>query len=468
MADIEDLGKFTFKNVFSLPKLLFSYWNSSIDKEPETKTIPKSQKIYVKTWGCSHNNSDGEYLSGILYNDGYFLVNEDDKHHADLWILNGCTVKNPSEDNFKNFITSAISNNIKIVLAGCIPQADKNNEIYKNYSIIGINQLDRVSEVVEETIKGNVVQLLKKTGNGGNKLDLPKIRKNNLIEIIPINTGCLNNCTYCKTKFARGNLNSYPMENILKRISNVINEGVTEIWLTSEDTGTYGRDINTNITVLLDNILNTISSNVMIRLGMTNPPYIIEHIDSIIKILQHQNIYSFLHLPVQSGSNKVLNHMQRYYTKEDFCFLIDKLIEVIPDIHIATDIICGFPTETEEDFLETIELLKKYNFITVNISQFYPRRGTIASEIKQLDTYTKKNRTRVASEFIHSYNPYEKYIGQIFNVLCTEISAKNNYYVAHNKYYHQILVPKNDDLMGKFFNVRIIKAERYYMIGELL
>ena len=153
-------------------------------------------------------------------------------------------------------------------------------------------------------MKGNVVKL--QSLNSLPSLDLPKIRKNELIEIIPINTGCLGACTYCKTVQARGKLGSYHIQHILNRVQDVCNQGVKEIWLTSEDTGAWGRDIGSNIAVLLKSIVEILPENVMLRVGMTNPPYILAHLESIATILNHPQVYSFLHIPVQAGHNNVL------------------------------------------------------------------------------------------------------------------------------------------------------------------
>ncbi|XP_058831937.1 threonylcarbamoyladenosine tRNA methylthiotransferase isoform X2 [Topomyia yanbarensis] len=321
--------------------------------------IPETQKVFLKTWGCAHNNSDSEYMAGQLESYGYCITQ--DKAEADLWLLNSCTVKNPSEDTFRNDIQTAAHLGKHVVLAGCVPQAAPKSEYLQELSIVGVHQIDRVAEVVEETLKGHSVRLLQtKKINGkkvaGPNLSLPKVRKNPLIEIIPINSGCLNACTYCKTKFARADLVSYLPEEIVRRAAHVFTEGVCEIWLTSEDTGTYGRDIGFSLPELLWKLIEVIPEGCMLRLGMTNPPYILEHLDEMAKILTHPKVYSFLHVPVQSGSDSVLADMKREYCREDFERIVDFLRSSVPGITIATDIICGFPTETETDFEDTMAL----------------------------------------------------------------------------------------------------------------
>uniref|UniRef100_A0A1A9WNI8 tRNA-t(6)A37 methylthiotransferase n=1 Tax=Glossina brevipalpis TaxID=37001 RepID=A0A1A9WNI8_9MUSC len=433
--------------------------------------IPGTQKVYVRTWGCAHNNSDSEYMSGQLAAYGYKLT--DTKDEADLWLLNSCTVKNPSEDTFRNEIERGMRNGKHVVVAGCVPQGAPKADYLRGLSVIGVQQIDRVVEVVEETLKGHSVRLLqnkKQQGKrlGGANLSLPKVRKNPLIEIIPINTGCLNQCTYCKTKHARGDLASYPPDEIVARAKQSFNEGCCEIWLTSEDTGAYGRDIGSSLPELLWQLVDVIPENCMLRVGMTNPPYILEHLEEIAKILKHPRVYSFLHVPVQSGSDAVLGDMKREYCRKDFEQVVDFLHDKVPKLTIATDIICGFPGETEKDFEETVELCEKYRFPSLFINQFYPRPGTPAAKMPRIPANLVKKRTKRLTELFNSYHPYKGREGEIYNVLVTEISHDKQHYVGHNKSYEQILLPMRRNLLGTSVRVRITSTTKFSMNAELL
>ncbi|XP_075826097.1 LOW QUALITY PROTEIN: threonylcarbamoyladenosine tRNA methylthiotransferase [Microtus pennsylvanicus] len=480
LDDIEDIMSqedpkpqdrhFSRKHVF--PKVRKRNTQKYLEEEPRPpsdSTIPGIQKIWIRTWGCSHNNSDGEYMAGQLAAYGYKIT--ENASDADLWLLNSCTVKNPAEDHFRNSIKKAQEENKKIVLAGCVPQAQPRQDYLKGLSIIGVQQIDRVVEVVEETIKGHSVRLLgQKKDNGkrlgGARLDLPKIRKNPLIEIISINTGCLNACTYCKTKHARGNLASYPIDELVERAKQSFQEGVCEIWLTSEDTGAYGRDIGTDLPTLLWKLVEVIPEGAMLRLGMTNPPYILEHLEEMAKILNHPRVYAFLHIPVQSASDSVLMDMKREYCVADFKRVVDFLKEKVPGITIATDIICGFPGETDQDFQETLKLVEEYKFPSLFINQFYPRPGTPAAKAEQVPAHVKKQRTKDLSRVFHSYNPYDHKIGERQQVLVTEESFDSKFYVAHNRFYEQVLVPKNSEFMGKMVEVDIYESGKHFLKGR--
>lgn len=439
------------------------------EKVQADSIIPGTQKIYIKTWGCAHNNSDSEYMAGLLSNYGYTIT--DDQKEAELWLLNSCTVKGPAEQHFRNAVEAGLHQKKYVVVAGCVPQAAPKSTYLQGLSIIGVQQIDRVVEVVEEALKGHSVRLLgikkedgKKTG--GASLQLPKVRKNPLIEIIPINTGCLNQCTYCKTKHARGELGSYPIEEIVIRAQQAFKEGVKEIWLTSEDTGTYGRDINVTLPQLLYKLIEIIPDNCMLRLGMTNPPYILEYLEDMAKILSHPKVYAFLHIPVQSGSDIVLTDMKREYCIDDFKHVVDFLKEKVPGITIATDIICGFPTESDEDFDCTVKLVNEYKFPSLFINQFYPRPGTPAARMKRIPAQEVKKRTKKLTEVFQSYTSYDNKVGEYQNVLVTELSHDKNFFVGHNIFYEQVLVPKKEELLGQMISVSITKAGKHYMIGQ--
>ncbi|KAI8040094.1 threonylcarbamoyladenosine tRNA methylthiotransferase [Drosophila gunungcola] len=433
--------------------------------------IPGTQKVFVKTWGCAHNNSDSEYMAGQLAAYGYRLSG---KEEADLWLLNSCTVKNPSEDTFRNEIESGMRNGKHVVVAGCVPQGAPKSDYLSGLSVIGVQQIDRVVEVVEETLKGHSVQLLqnKKKVHGrrlaGASLSLPKVRKNPLIEIISINSGCLNQCTYCKTKHARGDLASYPPEEVVERARQSFAEGCCEIWLTSEDTGAYGRDIGNSLPELLWQLVEVIPEHCMLRVGMTNPPYILEHLEEVAKVLQHPRVYSFLHVPVQSGSDSVLGEMKREYCRQDFEHVVDFLRKRVPGVTIATDIICGFPTETEADFEETMTLCAKYQFPSLFINQFFPRPGTPAAKMERIPANLVKKRTKRLTDLFYSYEPYANRTGEIYTVLVTEVSHDKLHYVGHNKSYEQVLLPMRENLLGTRVHVRITSASKFSMVGEIL
>ncbi|VDL82939.1 unnamed protein product [Nippostrongylus brasiliensis] len=328
MADIED--GFDIRDVGGPRKLDEIQIKIRSKRDPSDigqmdSFVPGVTPIWVKTWGCSHNASDSEYMAGILAKAGYPIVAK--AADAKLWVLNSCTVKTPSETQASNLLEEGKAQGKHVVMAGCVSQAAPDEPWLKDVSIVGVKQIDRIVEVVEETLKGNTVRLLsRKRPDAG--LSLPKMRKNALVEVLAINTGCLNHCTYCKTKMARGDLKSYPLEDLVEQARTAFDrDGVKELWLTSEDLGAWGRDIGLVLPDLLNELVKVIPEGCMMRLGMTNPPYILDYLEEIAAVLNHPRVYSFLHIPVQSGSDAVLRDMKREYSSDHFRMIMDFMLK---------------------------------------------------------------------------------------------------------------------------------------------
>jgi threonylcarbamoyladenosine tRNA methylthiotransferase CDKAL1 len=319
IGDIEDLGRSdTFRAnrsqvVARVKKKSLSLSTKSEDTDEDLEAIrvdsfiPNKYRIYLKTWGCAHNTSDEEYMAGLLAAYGFQLVSEPKTAH--LLLLNSCTVKNPSEDHFRNEVQKGFNAGQHVVVSGCVPQSAPKLDYINRLSVIGVQQIDRCVEVVEETLKGNIVRLLgvKKEGKrktGGSSLDMPKVRRNPLIEIIAINTGCLNECTYCKTRHARGVLGSYGIEDIVQRAQKSFRDGVKEIWLTSEDTGAYGRDIGTNLPQLLYALIDVIPDDCRLRLGMNYSCFMSIILKSVIHIMLDRYDKSALYFRALGGHGR--------------------------------------------------------------------------------------------------------------------------------------------------------------------
>lgn len=439
----------------------------------DQSVLPGRQRIHVKTFGCPHNQSDGEYLAGQLKDYGYTLV--DSLEESDAIVINSCTVKHPSETRALNLVSNAQDLGKGVVLAGCVPSSNRQlADKLEGVSMLDVTQLDRIVEVVEETVKGNTVKLMEKRSDLPS-LSLPKVRKHRLAEIITINAGCLGSCTYCKTKMSRGKVVSYPIDAIIQRALESAGEGVCQIELASEDMGAYGLDIGTNIAELLRRLSDTLMRThpgVMIRTGMTNPPFIMQHVDDIIEVLNRPNVHAFMHIPVQSGSDQVLRAMRREYTVADFSYLADRLKAGVPELFLLTDIICGFPTESEEDWQETMALCKKYKFQGIHISQFYARPGTAAARLKPLKSHIGKDRYKQLADLVTSYDRNEHLLGREERVWFADTEQERSkgtnaqgQTVGRTKSFAKVLVPRDDSLLGRSAIVRISSTCRLHVEG---
>ncbi|MFW5852839.1 MAG: tRNA (N(6)-L-threonylcarbamoyladenosine(37)-C(2))-methylthiotransferase, partial [Nanoarchaeota archaeon] len=370
-----------------------------------------------------------------------------------------------TESFFKKKLKELSKKGKKVVVAGCISQSDSDVKELEDFSLIGTYQIHNITPVVEETLNGNTVRLVAEENES--RLNLPKIRQNELIEIVPISHGCDGHCTFCKTKQARGELYSYPIKDIVKHVKNAVNEGVREIWLTSQDNGAYGLDIDTDFTELLKQILR-IPGDYKIRVGMANPWHMLDILDEMIWLFkEHKKLFRFLHIPVQAGNNRVLKLMGRKHSAQDFKYITKRLRDSIDGFTIATDIICGFPTETDEEFDDTMDLIKGTRPDIVNISKFWLRPGTAAQNLEQTPGAKIKARSQKLTRMFRDYmfEENKRHIGTTTAFLVTE-KGKDNTYIGRNDSYRQIVVASDENIMGEDIKAKIIDCTSFYLIGK--
>ena len=209
-------------------------------------------------------------------------------------------------------------------------------------------------------------------------------------------------------------------------------------------------------------------TQVMLRTGMTNPPFMLQHVDAIIEVLNRPNVHAFMHIPVQSGSNDVLRAMRRDYTVEDFCLLADRLKQGVPELFLLTDIISGFPTETEEDWKQTMDLCRKYRFQGIHISQFYARPGTAAARLKPLKSHVGKDRYRELQDFVTSYERNEHLLGRRERIWFADTEERQGQTVGRSKSFAKVLVPRDDLLLGRSAMVHITSTCRLHVEGSVV
>ncbi len=416
-------------------------------------------KVSINTYGCTLNQADSDIVENILKSNGIDVEREGE--NSDILIINTCTVKTPTEQKIIEHIKRL--KNKKLILMGCLASTNKEKLLRyaPNASIVTNANLDKIALVVEQVANGKQVIFDK-----FNLLEKPSLipDKNEIIARIPISEGCLSNCTFCETKFARGPLHSFDEKLILKAIERSVNNGAKEIELTSQDIGAYGLDKKTNIAELLKRAIE-INGDFKIRVGMLNPEHLHRYIDDLIEVMKSDKIYKFLHLPVQSGSNKVLADMKRNYTIEEFDSYIEAFRKTFRDITLATDIIVGYPTETDNDFDNTKELLERDRFLVVNISKFGPRPHAPASRLKQLENKIIKKRSieifRLVRRIQHSL--LKQYLGSFEEVLITEMSTTPK---GRDQYYRTVILDKG--AIGEKYKVKIKGNTEVSLIGEAI
>jgi len=434
----------------------------------QDKADSSCRSVYAENYGCAANKADFEIMLAYILKAGYKISSKPEK--ADIILVNTCGVKKPTEDRILERLRLFSSLNKPLIVSGCLPKINLNSimkaapnvsALLDPYSVDKIVSALRAAELGERGVKFFSDKPMVKLGQ-------PKIRLNKVIEIIPISEGCLGACSFCCVRFARGTLFSYPKELIINALKEALAEGAREIWLTSQDNGAYGVDIKTNLAELLK-CCCTINGKFFIRVGMMNPNHAIKILSALIDAYKDKRIFKFLHLPVQSGDNEVLRAMNRRYTVEEYKFIIDSFRREIPEITVATDVICGFPSESVKAFEETIKLIEDVKPDIINISKFSPRPNTPAARMKQLDTREIAYRSRLITEIANeiSLERNMKWLGWEGEIIVDE-KGPHDSWVGRNYAYKPIVVKSEENLLGAFINVKVVEAHVNYLEAKII
>jgi len=422
------------------------------------------EKIYIKTYGCSNNQAESEIMAGILSKAGYAIADSSD--NSIIVIVNTCTVKSRTEDKIIEEIKRLKKR--KLIIAGCIVDAYPNiiRKIAPDASIIGTHCITRIDEAVRRMLNNERVEFIDRMHS--DKLLLPKKRTSSIIDIIPIESGCISSCAFCATRLAKGSLKSYSIERILNEISRSRSNGYKEFWLTGQDCSCYGIDIGANLPELINSITSNIPGRYFLRIGMQNPLYTKRNVQKLIQAYRHDNVFKFLHLPVQSGSDYILKRMSRGHNVEDYHSIVNEFKKAFPKMTLITDIITGFPGETEDDFEKSINLIKETRPDFVNISKFGSRPGTKASRMKQLTSNTIKERSMRLSEITKeiALEKNREWIGWRGNAIVDEYKKDKKNWLARNTSYKPIIINDNVSL-GQIIDVEIINSDRS-LIGAVI
>lgn len=418
-------------------------------------------KIFVEAYGCSASFADSEMISGLIVNGGHTLAK--DSSESDLNIVVTCSVKDSTANKMMHRIRSLKSK--PLVVAGCLPKAEKSTveKITEKASLLGPNSLGKTLQVIDSTLRG--IRYVALEDSDLSKVGLPKVRLNPVVGIVEIANGCMSECTFCQTKLSKGDLTSYRIGDIVRQVETEINEGCKEIWLTSTDNGCYGFDINTDLPTLVKAV-SEIPQDFMIRVGMMNPMYMPRIKEELIKSYDSDKVYKFLHIPVQSGSDKVLNDMKRGHTVQTVREVIKKAKERFADFTISTDVIVGFPSETKKDFEKTIELINEIRPDMVNLSKYSARPGTEAAEWDQIEASEVKSRSKVIFDLINkiSLENNQKWIGWKGKVLFDE---ETNEGIKGRNFAYKPVVVKEEIKIGQTRIVEIVDATTRSILGKI-
>jgi threonylcarbamoyladenosine tRNA methylthiotransferase CDKAL1 len=429
-------------------------------------------RVCIRSFGCSTNSADGEVLAGCLAEAGYKLV--DTVEAADIVIYNTCAVKGPTENRMME-VLKRVPAGKKLIVAGCLPliNFERLRKEVRFEGVSGPAAGEKIVDLVMRVLNGGRVVALQDAMKTKPNLNLPRLRLNPAISIVPINYGCLGSCAYCCVVFARGRLRSYGIPEIVERVKRDMAMGIQEFWMTSQDTACYGRDSGTNLAELLMALCD-IEGDFRIRVGMMTPNLAKSILKDLIQAFQSEKIFNFIHLPVQSGDNQVLKHMQRFYSINDFKDIVNAFRASFSKFTVATDVICGFPGETEEAFERTLRLIEDVKPDIVNVSKFFARPRTAAAEMREefVPFPEIKRRSGLAAELARrvTFEKNRRWVGWTGEILVDEVGKVPGSWVGRNFAYKPVALknPISGKILGKTLRVRIAKAFATYLEGKVV
>ena len=443
----------------------------------EIDNIGNDKKYLILTYGCQMNVHDSEYIAGIMDDLGYTSTLEMDE--ADVIIVNTCAIRENAHNKAEGMLgrikhlKEEKNDEVVVIFCGCMAQEEglvKKINKYKWLDIIcGTHNYHKIPEYLWEyyqkhdkvrevySIEGNVIE------------NIPVKRDNKYTAWVNIQYGCDKFCTYCIVPYTRGKQRSRRPEDIIMEVRELYNNGYQEVTLLGQNVNAYGKDldINYDFATLLGEVSQTGIPRVRF---MTSHPW--DFTDKMIEVISKcENIMPYIHLPIQSGSDRILKLMGRKYTKEEYLELVKKIRDKIPGVSITTDIIVGFPGETEEDFLETLEVVNLVKYDLAYTFIFSPREGTPASKMKdETSVEVKKERLNRLNELINKYalESNKKMLDKTVDVLITGESLKKGKYMGYSDNMKLVNVKGDESCIGKIVPVKIMDAKTWSLDGEVV
>ncbi len=455
-----------------------SYKRVEFNFDNKIKDKYKGKTFYLKTYGCQMNEHDSENIEALLTRLGFSKV--DDYENADLVLLNTCSIRENAHNKAFGMLgrlkhLKAQKKDLIVGLCGCMAQeASVVEEIINKYKwvnfVFGTHNMYQLPNIIDRAINENKQQIEVFSKEGDLVEGLPVIRTNNYKAYVNIIYGCNKFCTYCIVPYTRGRERSRAREDILKEVDELIKDGYKEITLLGQNVNAYGKDLYDDYT--LGNLLEDIAKKDIPRVRfMTSHPW--DFTDSMVEVIgKYDNIMPSVHLPVQSGSSKILKLMGRRYTRESYLELFKKIKDTVPGVAISTDIIVGFPGETEEDFLETLSLAEECKYDNAFTFIFSKREGTPACLLKdEVSEEEKEERLQRLNKVVNKYflENNKKLLDRVVPVLVEGNSDKKDMYYGYTDTNKLInFTAKREVEVGEIVNVKVTEAKTWSLDGELV
>ncbi|MFQ5909125.1 MAG: tRNA (N(6)-L-threonylcarbamoyladenosine(37)-C(2))-methylthiotransferase [Thermoplasmata archaeon] len=413
-------------------------------------------RVYFEAFGCTLNKGESHRMAEMAREEGFLVTESVDE--SDCVVISTCTVIETTERKMIKRISELAGLNKSLIVSGCMAeiQREKVRSVAPSSRFLPIDEIDSLARVLRD--------LGIRVGSGSSLK--PPMRSVDVA--IPIAQGCLGRCTYCATRLARGKLRSRRIEDVMEDVERALGRGFREIRLCAQDTAAYGIDNSSSLVELLDS-LSSMPGDFRIRVGMMNPSTLDGILDDVIEAFHQDRIYKFLHLPVQSGGDVILELMHRSYSVDGFERLVERFRQVHRDLTLSTDIIVGFPGEDDEEFQRSLELVKRIEPDLLNITRFSARKGTAAYEMSgRVEGWMTKNRSRALTKLRSELGTRrnERLIGSTQEVLLTEI-VKEGSTVGRTIGYKPVVL-EGELPLGAFVRAKIVGAEDAYLWGEVV
>ena len=404
--------------------------------------------IWFEGYGCTANQGETIEMRDHANELGHELALNSDA--AETVVLGTCTVIESTQNKMERRISELMDQGKNVIVSGCMATADSKvlNSKFPDAPLVSPGDIEGLGDLI---------------GRGGCK---PEKLESPLATILPISSGCLGRCTYCATLRARGRVTSRSVNDIFFKAQYAIDSGSKELLLTSQDNGAFGADSDTSLELLL-NELSHLDGDFRLRVGMLNPMLVSGRSDSMAKAWGDSRTYKFMHLPIQSGSQKILDSMLRDHTLKDFWEVVETFRQYYPEMMIITDIITGFPGETDEDHQKTVDLLNKLLPDLVNLTRFSPRQGTPAARYKRVNSNTVKARSKELTELRKKLGAksFKRFVGRKTSVLAVENQRQGSTLCRDDNY--RPIVIKEELPLGEFYDVEIIDSDYAFLTAVL-
>lgn len=445
--------------------------NIYINLDEDYKKVFNGKKFFLRTYGCQMNVHDSEAIRSYLEELGF--INTENIEEANLVVLNTCAIRENARDKVVGFLGKCKylkknRNDFKIVIAGCMSEQPDFIELlrtkYKYVDlVIGTHNIHELPKLLIDSFPEQTIEVYSSSDEiiEGMKYE----RDSKITAWVNIMYGCDKFCTYCIVPYTRGRERSRKLEDIVKEVESLKEKGYKEVTLLGQNVNAYGKDIGESFSNLLECVSKTGIERVRF---VTSHPW--NFTDEMIDVIsKYDNIMPYIHLPIQSGSNEILKKMNRRYTKEEYLELFNKIKKKIKNVAVTTDIIVGFPNETEKDFEDTLDIVNTCKFDGAYTFIYSKREGTPAALMKDnVSLEEKEERLQRLNELVNNYSKEsnQKLLNQVVPVLVLGISEKDNKkYYGYTDTMKLVNIESNKDIVGQIVDVKITEAKSFSLDG---